>query len=39
MRMEVEVQCFSTYVGWSSQVFDWWLLELLEELPRSAKHK
>lgn len=28
------VSVWSTYVGWSSHVLDWWLLELLEE-PRS----
>lgn len=27
-----------TYVGGSSQALGWWLLELLDELPRSKKH-
>lgn len=28
----------NTYVGGSSQVLGWWLLELFEELPRSKKN-
>lgn len=33
-----KLQRWSTYVGWSSQAFAWWLLELFDELPRSKTH-
>lgn len=39
MRKDEERKEWSSYVGWSSQALGWWLLELLEELPRSKKNK